>query len=86
MKLLSYTHQGRTHFGALRGDEDIVALDGHGYADLRAALGADALPALEQLAATLPVSHRLADVRLLPPIPSPEKIICVGVNLSLIHI
>jgi len=80
MKLLSYTHQGRTHFGALRGDEDIVALDGHGYADLRAALGADALPALEQLAATLPVSHRLADVRLLPPIPSPEKIICVGVN------
>lgn len=80
MKLLSYTHQGRTHFGALRGDEDIVALDGHGYDDLRAALEADALPALAQLAATLPVSHRLADVRLLPPIPSPEKIICVGVN------
>ncbi|MGH8818292.1 MAG: fumarylacetoacetate hydrolase family protein, partial [Achromobacter pestifer] len=80
MKLLSYTHQGRTHFGALRGDEDIVALDGHGYGDLRAALEADALPALAQLAVTLPVSHRLADVRLLPPIPSPEKIICVGVN------
>lgn len=80
MKLLSYTHQGRTHFGALRGDEDIVALDGHGYDDLRGALEADALPALAQLAATLPMSHRLADVRLLPPIPSPEKIICVGVN------
>ena len=80
MKLLSFTYQGRTHFGALRGQEDIVALDGHGHDSLRAALEADALPALAKLAQTLPATHRLKDVRLLPPIPVPEKIICVGVN------
>lgn len=86
MKLLSYTHQGRTHFGALRGHDQIVALDGQrlghgqGFASLRAALEANALPALAKLADSLPATHKLNDVRLLPPIPSPEKIICVGVN------
>jgi 2-keto-4-pentenoate hydratase/2-oxohepta-3-ene-1,7-dioic acid hydratase in catechol pathway len=80
MKLLTYTHQGRTHFGALRGQDQIVALDGNGFASLRAALEADALPALAKLADSLPATHKLNDVRLLPPIPQPEKIICVGVN------
>ncbi|SSW62612.1 fumarylacetoacetate hydrolase family protein [Achromobacter agilis] len=80
MKLLSFTHEGRARFGALRGQDEIVALDGQGNDSLRAALEAGALPALARLAGTLPVTHRLDQVRLLPPIPTPEKIICVGVN------
>ncbi|MGV2906054.1 DUF2437 domain-containing protein, partial [Achromobacter sp. AGC25] len=80
MKLLTYTHEGRAHFGALRGQDQIVALDGHGYDSLRAALEANALPALAKLADSLPATHKLNEVRLLPPIPSPEKNICVGVN------
>lgn len=80
MKLLSFTHEGRARFGALRGQDEIVALDGQGHDSLRAALEAGALPALARLAGSLPVTHRLSQVRLLPPVPAPEKIICVGVN------
>ncbi|MFD4838466.1 fumarylacetoacetate hydrolase family protein [Achromobacter sp. NPDC058515] len=80
MKLLSFTHHGRSRFGALRGQHEIVALDGHGHDSLRAALEAGDLPALARLAEALPVTHRLDQVRLLPPVPAPEKIICVGVN------
>lgn len=80
MKLLSFTHEGHARFGALRGQDEIVALDGQGHDSLRAALEAGALPALARLAGSLPVTHRLSQVRLLPPVPAPEKIICVGVN------
>ena len=80
MKLLSFTHEGRARFGALRGQDEIVALDGQGHDSLRAALEAGTLPALARLAGSLPVTHRLSQVRLLPPVPAPEKIICVGVN------
>ncbi len=80
MKLLSFTHEGRARFGALRGQDEIVALDGQGHDSLRAALEAGVLPALARLAGSLPVTHRLSQVRLLPPVPAPEKIICVGVN------
>ncbi|SIT29837.1 fumarylacetoacetate hydrolase family protein [Achromobacter sp. MFA1 R4] len=80
MKLLSFTHDGRARFGALRGQDQIVALDGQGHDSLRAALEAGDLPALARMAETLPVTHKLHQVRLLPPIPAPEKIICVGVN------
>jgi 2-keto-4-pentenoate hydratase/2-oxohepta-3-ene-1,7-dioic acid hydratase in catechol pathway len=80
MKLLSFEHQGRVGFGLLRGEDDIVDLGGQGHADLRAALAAQALPELARRAQALPATLKLADVRLLPPIPNPEKIICVGVN------
>ncbi|OZI40032.1 2-hydroxyhepta-2,4-diene-1,7-dioate isomerase [Bordetella genomosp. 5] len=80
MKLLTFSHQGRTRFGALRGDHDIVALDELGHASLHTALAAGALDELAHAAQARPVTHRLADVQLLPPILAPEKIICVGVN------
>ncbi|OZI60025.1 fumarylacetoacetate hydrolase family protein [Bordetella genomosp. 11] len=80
MKLLSFEHRGRAGFGLLRGDADIVDLSGLGHASLRAALAAQALPELARRAEGMHATLRLADVRLLPPIPSPEKIICVGVN------
>lgn len=80
MKLLSFTHDGQARFGALRGQDEVVALDGHGHDSLQAALAAGDLPALARLAESLPATHKLNQVRLLPPIPAPEKIICVGVN------
>ncbi|MDM9557605.1 fumarylacetoacetate hydrolase family protein [Bordetella petrii] len=80
MKLLSFEYQGRERFGLLRGDDEIVDLSGLGCASLRAALATGALPELRQRAAGGGQVLRLADVRLLPPIPAPEKIICVGVN------
>ena len=80
MKLLSFMHDGQARFGALRGQDEIVALDGRGHDSLRAALEAGDLPALARLAESLPATHQRDQVRLLPPIPAPEKIICVGVN------
>lgn len=80
MKFLSFEHQGRPGFGLLRGDTHIVDLCGQGYDSLQAAVAAQALPELARRAAALPDGPRLSEVRLLPPIPAPEKIICVGVN------
>lgn len=80
MKLISFEHQGRERFGLLRGDADIVDLAGMGYDSLRAAIAAQALQELARRAESLPAALRLADVSLLPPIPVPGKIICVGVN------
>lgn len=80
MKLLSFEHQGRECFGLLRGAADIVDLSGLGHDNLRAAIAAQALQELARRAESLPASLRLADVELLPPIPVPGKIICVGVN------
>ncbi len=80
MKLLSFEHRGRTGFGLLRGDGDIVDLAGLGYDSLRAAIAAQALQELARRAQSLPATLRLADVKLLPPVPDPGKIICVGVN------
>ena len=80
MKFLSYEFQGRHGFGALRGDIDIVPLSNQGYNSLQAALAVDALPVLQKLAAEQPATLSLDQVRLLPPITAPEKIICVGVN------
>jgi len=60
-------------WGIVDGD-DVIDLTGLAPS-LRAALGH--LPALQ--GATGP-RHRLADITFLPPIPDPDKIICVGLN------
>ena len=46
------------------------------YPDLRAVIAAGAVGALEGTGPEMP----LADVSLLPPIPAPEKILCIGLN------
>lgn len=80
MRLLSYTHDGKERFGALQGEDQIVALDTPDYPTLRSALETIGLEALKTKAASLAPTHRLSEVTLMTPIPAPEKIICVGVN------
>lgn len=81
MKLVSFRARGADRFGVVAGDGivDLSGLLGEGIATLRDALQADALPHIRALAGAAP-DYALADVTLLPPIPHPEKIICVGVN------
>lgn len=83
MKFLSFMHQGRASFGAVQGT-GLVDLGARHSAlpDLRAALRADQLGALAAEATTVSADLALADITYLPPIPNPEKIICIGVNYA----
>jgi len=95
MKLASYIADGKECFGVVTGD-GVFTLNqrlplpnppphggggkGGGYADLRAALAGNALADIAKAAAGAKPDHALADIKLLPPIPNPEKILCAGIN------
>ncbi|RVU02283.1 FAA hydrolase family protein [Novosphingobium umbonatum] len=75
MKLTSYRHEGRESWGAVTPEGRIVDLSDLAPS-LRRALAEDALPvALDGREAGL----MLAEVELLPVVPDPDKIFCVGI-------
>jgi acylpyruvate hydrolase len=76
MRLVSYVHDGQIRSG-VRADERVHRLPGG--LSITAAL-AGGLEALEGWDAEPAVA--LADVRLLPPVPDPAKIICIGLNYA----
>jgi 2-keto-4-pentenoate hydratase/2-oxohepta-3-ene-1,7-dioic acid hydratase in catechol pathway len=80
MKLASYVHAGRATYGLVR-DDGIINLSRRlGFQTLRALLGApDGLRSAAALA-NEPADAKLADITLLPPIPDPDKIVCLGLN------
>ena len=82
MKLVSFERAGQASFGAVV-DGGIVdlgaALQGR-YADLKALIEADAFAEAAQVAATRSADFALEDVTLLPVIPNPNKIVCIGLN------
>jgi len=80
MKLASYAIDGKACFGAVTGDGVITLNDrlGGRYASLREAIGASA--DLRKAADGAKPDHRLGDVKWLPVIPDPEKILCAGIN------
>ena len=82
MKLASYLADGKPSFGVIIGDGVVTMnerLKGR-YATLRDALAGGALDEIRRAADGAKADHKLAGVRLLPPIPNPEKILCVGIN------
>ena len=81
MKLASYRHGGGAGYGVVtdRGVVDLTRRLGSKYADLRALLGGG-LAAAQQAAAGAAPDFQIADLQLLPVIPNPDKIICVGLN------
>jgi 2-keto-4-pentenoate hydratase/2-oxohepta-3-ene-1,7-dioic acid hydratase in catechol pathway len=80
MKLLSFAHQGKDYFGAVSGDGIVTLNDKTGQPTLRAALAAGAMDAMHKAAKDSSPDRRLADVKFLPVIPNPGKILCAGVN------
>jgi 2-keto-4-pentenoate hydratase/2-oxohepta-3-ene-1,7-dioic acid hydratase in catechol pathway len=50
------------------------------YPDLRSLIAGDGLAAAREASAGQKPDHNLVDVVLLPPIPAPEKLWCIGVN------
>ena len=75
MRLMSFEHAGAASWGVV--DGDAVVDCGTRAPSLRAAL--PSLPGLLTDTAGLP-RHPLSAVTFLPPVPDPDKIICIGLN------
>ena len=79
MRFVSFLHGNRPACGLVQGDKVLVA-PALPYADLKAAIAANALADLARACETSGERVALADVTLLPVIPNPGKILCVGHN------
>lgn len=83
MRLASWRKDGTQRCGAVRPDGTLVDLGkalGATFPDVRSLLAAGALDAARRAAGTAPAAGHVGEVELLPPIPTPGKIICVGIN------
>ncbi len=81
MKIASYRHGGGEGYGLVLGGGLIDLAGRLGHPTLLTALQHGALPAAAAFA-DQPADHALANVTLLPPVPAPEKIWCIGVNYA----
>jgi 2-keto-4-pentenoate hydratase/2-oxohepta-3-ene-1,7-dioic acid hydratase in catechol pathway len=81
-RIATFAVNGSTRYGAVtdHGIVDLSARWGKDFPTLREAIAACALTKLAEDAARHQVDHALDGITWLPPIPAPEKIICIGVN------
>ena len=82
MKLASYKARGRESFGAVSGDGVVELRLGANYTDILHLLRAGALDTALVAARGVRPDFPLRDIELLPPIASPEKILCIGINYA----
>ncbi len=83
MRLASWRKDGAESYGVVRPDGTLVDLGnalGPSCPDLKSLLAAGALDQARRTAETAPSAGRVGEVQLLPPIPNPGRILCVGVN------
>src|SRR5580693_9606100 len=80
MKLLSFLADGKEFFGAVSGDGVVTLNKRIGQPNLRAALAAGKMAAMQKAAQEATPDHQLADITFRPAIPSPGKILCAGIN------
>jgi 2-keto-4-pentenoate hydratase/2-oxohepta-3-ene-1,7-dioic acid hydratase in catechol pathway len=80
MKLLSFVAEGKGYFGAVSGDGVVTLNDKIAQPTLRAALAAGAMEAMRKAANDAKPDRKLSDIRFLPVIPGPNKILCAGIN------
>ncbi len=82
LRFASFSHGGTLKYGLVKADGIVGLSARHGqrWPSLREVIEANALSRLGVESAALPVDYELDDITYEIPIPSPEKIICVGVN------
>ena len=82
MKLASYLSGGLAGYGVVtkQGVVDLTRRIGSKYPDLRALLAGDGLAEARQAVAGAAADYQIANLQLLPVIPNPDKIVCVGLN------
>lgn len=81
MRFLSFSHQGRDSWGVVT-DEGIIDLGARHGGSLHQVLQDGALAAMRSAAGNLSVDIPRAEISYLPPVTSPEKIACIGVNYA----
>src|SRR5690349_17372289 len=79
MRFVSFINGGHPACGLVQGDQVLVA-PASPYGDLKAAIAANALADLARACEASGERVAFADVTLLPVIPNPGKILCVGLN------
>ena len=82
MKLVSYMHENVAAYGSVvaGGIVDLSRRIGARYTDIRSLLADGGLDQAQKASAGQAPDLKLADVRLLPVIPNPGKIFCIGLN------
>ena len=80
MKLVSFEWDGKSGYGIVIDEKVHAATDRFGarYSDLRSVIAAGAIR--ELAGHVVDTGQAVDEVSLLPPVPNPEKILCVGVN------
>ncbi|MBJ7406390.1 MAG: fumarylacetoacetate hydrolase family protein [Bradyrhizobium sp.] len=81
-RLATYSLKGDVSYGAVLegGIVNLSARYARDYPTLREVIAAGKLVSFAEEAAGRKPDHVLADITWLPPVPAPEKIICIGVN------
>src|SRR3974390_300719 len=80
MKLLSFAADGKQWFGALRDGGVVTLNDKVAQPNLRAALAAGAMETMRDVVQRTAPDRKLEDIKFLPVIPQPAKILCAGIN------
>src|SRR5690242_11739102 len=80
MKLLSFAADGKDWFGAQRDDGVVTLNDKIAQPSLRAALAAGAMEKMRDIAQRSTPDRTLDEIKFLPVIPQPGKILCAGIN------
>jgi 2-keto-4-pentenoate hydratase/2-oxohepta-3-ene-1,7-dioic acid hydratase in catechol pathway len=80
MKLLSFRADGKEFFGVVSGDGVVTLNKRIGQPNLRAALEAGKMEAMQKAASDATPDQKLADITFQPVIPHPGKILCAGIN------
>ncbi|MDI4231885.1 fumarylacetoacetate hydrolase family protein [Bradyrhizobium sp. Arg237L] len=82
MRLLSYLVNGEPHYGVADDDGvvDLTVRIGAEFPDLKSLIARDGLASARRASAGQRPDHALDQLTLLPPVPAPEKLWCIGVN------
>ena len=82
MKLISFLNQGVPSYGIVQGDDvlDLTPIFGAQAPDLKTLIAKDLLGAAAEAAKTQPFTLKFSQLTLLPVIPNPGQIFCIGLN------
>lgn len=84
MKLISFEHQGRSTYGAVVGNDvwDLGQALSTQAPDLKTLIAKNLQAAAAQVVASQPSTLKFDHLTLLPVVPNPGKILCIGLNYA----